>query len=405
MPSSGLVDLPAGAHCCLYPRPFVLSAMSQSPCFSLVELNEEIQEVDRNPISQFLVKMECELSELGPQVRGKNGENRIIERVKSGKLDFEFVQTQVARIEEKQATSGMASTIARKAKKHLESTAENVVFLRTEVESLASNLLEASEHVNTGDMDLFKETIQDVIGISQGLSKRSLMVKAELKSDEEELLGQYQNQSKKAVENARKAKNYRVGKRISAGAGLGLATAVAAYSCLSAAAASAGVPAAASGALSVTVAVAAISPVTLLLGSGATLFCGGMAWLCKNTSWLCNNAAESHSHCADVAKEMAGLTNQMVQAVEMNQSLWTGVCMAATELSGHVDVLAGLNPKRKRQMEKKTEAIAKSLQILVEALDEYLIWLSFCSYFPANYPLRTKLGDKKYDRLRAALMD
>ena len=382
MPSSGLVDLPAGAHCCLYPRPFVLSAMSQSPCFSLVELNEEIQEVDRNPISQFLVKMECELSELGPQVRGKNGENRIIETVKSGKLNFEFVQTQVARIEEKQATSGMASTIARKAKKHLESTAENVVFLRTEVESLASNLLEASEHVNTGDMDLFKETIQDVIGISQGLSKRSLIVKAELNSSEEELLGQYQEQSKKAVENESMAQDYKVGRNVSAGVGVvaGLAA----------------VPASASSALAVTA--AAVCPVTLCLGFGAALFCGGMAW-------LCNNAAESHSHCADVAKEMAGLTNQMVQAVEMNQSLWTGVCMAATELSGHVDVLAGLNPKRKRQMEKKTEAIAKSLQILVEALDEYLIWLSFCSYFPANYPLRTKLGDKKYDRLRAALMD
>ena len=174
-----------------------------------------------------------------------------------------------------------------------------------------SHLLEVAEHVSEGGMELFKETIQDVIKISQGLSKKSLIVKAELNGDEEELLEQ--NQSKKAVENTRKAENYTVGKWISAGAGL--VTGVAA------------VPASASSMLAVTA--AAVCPVTLCLGFGAALFCGGMAV-------LCNNAAESHSQCADVAKEMAGLTNQMAQAVEMNQRLWTGVCMASTELCGHV---------------------------------------------------------------------
>ena len=75
---------------CLVPRCGTMSEAS----FSVVE-PVEIEEVDRNPLEQFLVKMEHDLGGLGPQVRGPKGENLIIETVKTGKFNFDFISQQV----------------------------------------------------------------------------------------------------------------------------------------------------------------------------------------------------------------------------------------------------------------------------------------------------------------------
>lgn len=79
--------------------------------------------------------------------------------------------------------------------------------------------------------------------------------------------------------------------------------------------------------------------------------------------------------------------------------------MAAQDLSDDIAKLKDLNSGRKRQLEQTMKDVAKSLSILVEALEEYSVWLSLCKYFPANYPLRAKIGGRRFDHLRDGLTE
>ena len=284
--------------------------------------------------------------------------------------------------------------IARKARKHLETSAESVLFMQSKVQNIASYLLEISEHVNENEMDLFRETMEDVVKTSQALSDKTMLIKGELNEDEEELMNKSREQMAKKLENEHLEKNYTRGKWGTAA----VATAAGAAS-YPVAAAVGSATASISGPMgAVTVSVVSVCPVTMFLFAGAAVFCGVAAV-------ACHAKAEMHGKCAHAAGEMAKLTETMSKAAEQHQSLWTGVSMAAQELSDDIAKLKHLNSRRKRQLEQTMKDVAKSLGILVEALEEYAVWLSLCKYFPANYPLRAKIGGRRFDCLRDGLTE
>lgn len=121
-------------------------------------------------------------------------------------------------------------------------------------------------------------------------------------------------------------------------------------------------------------------------------------------AYACSAAAEKHGKCAQVAGETANLTKEVACAAQEHQSLWAGVSIAAKELSQHIGELHGLNPRRRRQFSRTTKDVAKSLSLLVKALEEYAVWLSLKKYFPANYPLRSSIGGRRFDQLRDSLI-
>lgn len=359
--------------------------------FSVVE-PVEIEEVDRNPLEQFMLKMRHDLGGFGPQVRGPNAENLIIETIKTGKFNFDFISQQVQEIEKLDPTAGMQ--IARKARKHLETSAESVLFVQSKVKNIASYLLEISEHVNENEMELFRETMKDVVKTSQALSNKTMLIRGELNEDEEELMNKSREQMAKKLENERLEKRCTWGKR--GAAVLSAATGAASYPVAAALGSSAATISGPLGAVSASV--VSVCPVTMCICVGAAVFCGIAAM-------ACHTKAEMHGKCARAAGEMAELTEKMGQAAEQHQSLWTGVSMAAQDLSDDIAKLKDLNSGRKRQLEQTMKDVAKSLSILVEALEEYSVWLSLCKYFPANYPLRAKIGGRRFDHLRDGLTE
>jgi len=142
----------------------------------------------------------------------------------------------------------------------------------------------------------------------------------------------------------------------------------------------------------------AVCPYTLAAGLVGAAIIGTVAYMNRTAAKGYGMEAASH-------QEMAGMTYTIVQAADTNQNMWRGVGMAAEELKDNIDALGKLNLKRKQEVKRRTEALAQSLQIFVQAFDEYLVWLSLCKYFPGNYPLEVKLGAKRFHEMRKVLMD
>lgn len=149
----------------LWFQPFAAPFMSESS-FQLVEPKEEIQEVDRHPLEQFLNMEKIAL---------------YIETV-----NFDLIVQQVQEIEELDPKS--ATQITKKARKHLETSAESVMFLRSKVHDLAPLFVEIWEHANENEMDLLQETMADVVTTSKVLSGKTMFIKAALEPDEEDLM-------------------------------------------------------------------------------------------------------------------------------------------------------------------------------------------------------------------------
>mmetsp|Transcript_47672 Transcript_47672/g.89217 ORF Transcript_47672/g.89217 Transcript_47672/m.89217 type:complete len:365 (-) Transcript_47672:224-1318(-) len=354
----------------------------------------EIETVDRDPFAQFIEKMELGgLSQLGPQIRDKDGKNLLIETAKSGKFNFDFVISMVDGIMDSDASSA-AFDVSRKVMKHLQGSAENVLYMRTQVESIASCMIEASEHLSCQDMELLQEAMEDVARYSSRLSERSLDVKAELTEDEQSLIDARKHHKKKEEDARWKSKAYTKAGQASmvVAGGTACATIPAAFFVGSSYASISVVG------NTFAVGVVAVCPYTLLFGIGGTVVCGIFATVLRHK-------ANSHQQRAEAASEMAHMTRGMVDVAGNIGRMWDAVSHCATELGDGLKDLKTVNPKRQLRFRQLMENLAKSLRILMEALDEYLVWLSLCKYFPPNYPLADKIGAKRYRAMRAALMD
>jgi len=359
-----------------------LSSMSVS---SSTMSFEQVEEVDRTPINQFLnVLDDLQLGTIGPELRGhNNGENKLIETAKVGQFNFDVIAKAIDALE-KQGQDADAGKIARRAKANLQDSAENILYLRTQAEDIASFLQELGEHVSNNDRELVDECLTDVKEAATRISKKSLMVKAGYSNAEEELLEKHRDFKQKEKHHEDRQTMHTAASVVS-GTGA-VVTAVA-------------TPVVATTYVSVFGAtLVAVCPVTLVAGlTGAALF--------ATFSYINATAAKCNRLQATSHQEMANMSHQIVQAADMNQGLWVGVGMAADELKENGDALRNLNPRRQKEVKRRTEAMAQSLRIFVETLDEYLVWLSLCKYFPANYPLEQKLGADRFKKMRVALMD
>mmetsp|Transcript_56092 Transcript_56092/g.102874 ORF Transcript_56092/g.102874 Transcript_56092/m.102874 type:complete len:323 (+) Transcript_56092:3-971(+) len=315
------------------------------------------------------------------------GKNTLIETAKAGKFNFDLIATMVQKLQD-QGLDADAGQIARKARANLEDSAENIVYLRTQTENIAEFLLELGEHMGTGDQDLAKETLADVTKTASNISQKSLMVKADYSAAEEELLNKVQDSIAKQA-NAQKWQTVHTVSSIATGTGSVITAAATPVVATTVASLNLG---------AVGVTMVAVCPYTLAAGLVGSAVLGTMAYMNKTAAKGYGVQAASH-------KEMADMTNSIVQAADMNQNLWRGIGMAAKELQDNVDALGKLNPRRKQEFKRRTEALAKSLRIFVETLDEYLVWLSLCKYFPGNYPLELKLGKQRYHEMRRVLMN
>jgi len=329
-------------------------------------------ESSQDAIVCFVDKMGLKLVALGPQIRDSDGKNLLIETARSGKFNLDVLAGVIEKCEAAGANN-VTLEIALKAKSDLVQTANNVLQLRSQIEQIASGLLDAKEYAEVGKFVQFKKSIQDVVCTSAGVSHMSFVVQSTLSDDECKLLEQYKlHQSSQArfKEMQTSARQWSVAAAVGTVGGIGIVALGAAVLC----------------------------PATVAVGTVARVACEASAW------WQLAESRECGKH-AKSAEDMASMAHAMSSAVDVYQNMWSAVGIGTMELAEGLDDLHRLNPKRQAQFASKVTQVAKSLKILVEALDEFAVWLSLCKYFPPNYPLADKIGAKRYRAMRAALMD
>jgi len=101
------------------------------------------------------------------------------------------------------------------------------------------------------------------------------------------------------------------------------------------------------------------------------------------------------------ATDMQQLAKKMVDQSESHEKMWRGVCLSAEQAGRTFQAMENTDPNgsRARRFQAKMAKYKEDLVNFVQALDEYLYFLSKTNYFPGNYDLRKAIGHKRYDEI------
>ena len=165
----------------------------------------------------------------------------------------------------------------------------------------------------------------------------------------------------------------------------------------------------------VTTTAVAFNPVGIMVGVGFAAGFGIMAvktWsdaslhqLEKEAALKEKEAAETKAKsCEDMVNKSAKrqeLAGDMAKKARSHESLWQGLSMAAGKAADTFAQGEKIDPTgaRRRRFDEKMIIYANDVCQFVQAIDEYLFYLSKNDFFPPNFPLQRELGVERVREL------
>mmetsp|Transcript_4582 Transcript_4582/g.10734 ORF Transcript_4582/g.10734 Transcript_4582/m.10734 type:complete len:461 (+) Transcript_4582:71-1453(+) len=159
----------------------------------------------------------------------------------------------------------------------------------------------------------------------------------------------------------------------------------------------------------------AFSPVGIMVGTGFAVAFGLGAIKMTVDAYRSSDASKraeaekkvaqgKAEECRTMVKqceETRDLASKMVDTAGCHEQLWTGLEMSAENAAFHFKKLqnSDLAGRRRSSFERNMKAYRESLVLFIQAIDEYVFFLSKTPYFPPNFCLQKKLGQQRYAEL------
>jgi len=127
-----------------------------------------------------------------------------------------------------------------------------------------------------------------------------------------------------------------------------------------------------------------------LLGSGSFVLGVAAIYFLKKV--------HDYKTAKSIAGELQEHAEDMVRLAEQNKEFWRGLMLAADGVKSAMGKLEGMSVSRRSAFNRRMCDSGKKLLLLKEALDEYIVWMSLCQYYPKNYNTRALIGSSNMIR-------